>query len=131
MGFETTEFIEAITNKVSQITSCYYEQAPTQDSVFPYVVLSGIHVSPLESAESGDLVSFYLDVWTDEKAGENATVQLEELCDTLRSRLQGETICSDGIFAGHICFENRGEIDDNEFDIAHRRITMTARIFYI
>lgn len=130
MRFSTTEFIKAMTEKVSSAAPCYYEEAPSQENKFPYVVLSDLRVSSLENAESGDLVSFYLNVWTDRKA-ENANVQLENLCDGLRNSLQGAVISSEGVFSGHICFENQGALGDYDSDIDHRRIMMTARIFYI
>lgn len=107
----------------------YYEEAPSKDVVFPYAVLNVVNIIDLAA---GDLASFYLDIWVDEK-DENqptATEQLEELCDTLRNELTGAVIAVSGIFASHIGFDNQNAIADSEYDISHRRLAMSARIFY-
>ncbi len=104
----------------------YYEEAPSKDVVFPYAVLNGVNIIDLAA---GDLVSFYLDIWVDEKKP-TATEELEALCDTLRNELTNEVIVESGIFAAHIGFDNQNSVADNEFDIAHRKLSMSARVFY-
>jgi len=88
--------------------------------------VSGINVIDLSA---GDLTSFHLDVWTDEKEI-NATEVLENTCDKLRSVLHNATLNIDGVFVSHIGFENQNSIVESEFDIAHRRLSFAARIFY-
>lgn len=125
MAYNTTAFVKAMRERVNKILPCYYEEAPTKGH-FPYAVLNGINIIDLAS---GDLVSFYLDIWVDEKKPE-ATVELEGLCDRLRNELYNEVIAENGVFAAHIGFDNQNAIADSEFDIAHRRLSMSARIFY-
>ena len=125
MAYNTSAFIKALRARVNKILPCYYEEAPTK-GYFPYAVLNGVHIVNLES---GDLASFYLDIWMDEK-NPVATETLESACDALRSSLHNEVISLRGVFAAHIGFENQSIIADNEFDIAHRRLSMSARIFY-
>lgn len=122
----TTAFIKAMRKRVNDILPTYYEEAPTQQVSFPYAVLNGINIIDLAA---GDLASFYLDVWTDEKQL-NATEELEKICDLLRNELTNETIAEKGVFAAHIGFENQNIVADSEFDLCHRRISMSARIFY-
>lgn len=125
MAYNTKAFIKAMNERVNQILPNYYEEAPT-DADFPYSVLNGINIIDLGD---GDLVSFYLDIWVDERK-ENATEKLEELCDTLRNELTGAVIAETGVFYGHIGFDNQNSIADNEFDLSHRKLSMSARIFY-
>lgn len=122
----TKAFIIAMSERVNRILPTTYEEAPTKGT-FPYAVLSGVNIIDLAS---GDLTSFYLDVWTDEKLP-TATEQLEELCDTLRNELTNETVSVAGVFAAHIGFENQNSIADTEYDITHRRLSLSARIFYL
>ena len=124
--YNTKAFIKALRERVGRILTTYYEEAPTQGAAFPYAVLNGINIIDLAA---GDLTSFYLDIWVDEKA-ENATEILETLCDTLRNELTDEVIAERGVFAAHIGFDNQNDIAESEYDIDHRRLAMSARIFY-
>ena len=126
MAANTTEFIKAMRQRVNEILPTYYEEAPSRDVVFPYAVLNGVNIIDLAA---GDLASFYLDIWVDEKQ-QTATEQLEGLCDTLRNELTGAVIAVSGVFASHIGFDNQNAIADSEYDISHRRLAMSARIFY-
>lgn len=126
MAVNTTAFIRALRQRVNEILPTYYEEAPSSGAPFPYAVLSGVNIIDLAA---GDLASFYLDIWVDEKQV-NATEQLEELCDTLRNELTGAVIAESGVFASHIGFDNQNAIAESEYDISHRRLAMSARIFY-
>lgn len=125
MTWNTTAFLAALTERVNGILPCYYEEASTGGS-FPYAVVNGIKVTDLGE---GDLVSFYIDLWGDEKDPET-TVKLEELCDRLRNELAGCVLADPGVFACHLGFESQSAMTDGEFDIAHRRLSMSARSFY-
>lgn len=122
----TTAFIKALRLRVNEIIPTYYEEAPSKAASFPYAVISGINIIDLAA---GDLASFYIDIWVDEKKP-NATEELEEFCDKLRNELTGAVISVNGIFASHIGFDNQNAIAESEYDIAHRRLAMSARIFY-
>ncbi|MBR5235756.1 MAG: hypothetical protein IKW06_00050 [Clostridia bacterium] len=124
MKVNTEAFIKALTERVNSILPTTYDEAPTK-TAFPYAVVSGINIIDLES---GDLASFYIDVWADEKKPE-ATVELERACDNLRNGLYNAIIAAPGLY-GHIGFDNQNTVADSEFDIAHRRLSMSARLFY-
>lgn len=124
--YDTTAFIKALRERVNEVLPTYYSEAPSEDVTFPYAVISGINIIDLAA---GDLVSFYIDIWTDEKLP-GSGAELERLCDKLRNELTDEVIAVKGVFAGHIGFDNRNTIDENEFDISHRRLSMSARVFY-
>lgn len=126
MAANTTALIKALRERVNKILTTYYEEAPSKDAVFPYAVINGVNIIDLAA---GDLASFYLCIWVDEKQP-NATEQLESLCDTLRNELTGAVIAESGVFAAHIGFDNQNAIADSEYDIAHRRLSMSARTFY-
>lgn len=125
MQVNTSAFIEALTTKVNTILPTTYEEAPTKVVAFPYAVVSGINIIDLES---GDLVSFYIDIWADEKKPD-ASVKLEQACGRLRNELYNAIIAAPSVY-GHIGFDNQNTAADSEFDIAHRRLSMSARIFY-
>lgn len=124
--YHTKDFIIALREWVSKVLTTYYEEAPSKNASFPYAVLNGINIIDLAA---GDLASFYLDIWVDEKKP-TATEELEALCDTLRNELTNEVIAVRGVFAAHIGFDNQNAIADTEYDIAHRRLALSARIFY-
>ena len=128
MAFNTAAFISALTNRVNTILPTFYEEAPTreQKSGYPFAVINGLNITDLDTGDQG---YFYIDVWVDEKKP-NATEELESLCDTLRNELTHEVIYVRGVFASHIGFENQNGIPDNEYDIAHRRLSLSARTFY-
>lgn len=124
--YNTKAFIKALRERVNIVLPTYYEEAPSKNAEFPYAVLNGINIIDLAA---GDLASFYLDIWVDEKKP-TATEELEALCDTLRNELTNEVIAERGVFAAHIGFDNQNAVADSEFDIAHRKLSMSARIFY-
>lgn len=124
--YHTKDFIAALRERVSKVLTTYYEEAPSKNASFPYAVLNGINIIDLAA---GDLASFYLDIWVDEKKP-TATEELEALCDKLRNELTNEVIAVRGVFAAHIGFDNQNAIADTEYDIAHRRLALSARIFY-
>lgn len=124
--YNTKAFIKALRERVNKVLPTYYEEAPSKNAEFPYAVLNGINIIDLAA---GDLASFYLDIWVDEKKP-TATEELEALCDTLRNELTNEVITERGVFAAHIGFDNQNAVADSEFDIAHRKLSMSARIFY-
>ena len=123
----TKAVISALTDRVNKILPTYYEEAPSKDAEYPYAVINGINIITLE--ESGDLASFYIDLWGDEKAP-GTTEALEELCDTLRNKLEGGVIYVAGHFGLHIGFDNQNSLTDSEYDLAHRKLSLSARIFY-
>lgn len=123
----TKAVISAITARVNEILPTTYEKGRTQNVVYPYAVVNGVNIITLE--ESGDLTSFYIDLWGDEKDN-STTDQLEELCDVLRNELEGEVIYVAGQFGLHIGFDNQNSLIDSEYDLAHRKLSLSARIFY-
>ncbi len=124
----TKAVISALMDRVNKILPAYYEEAPSKAAEYPYAVINGINIITLE--ESGDLTSFYIDLWGDEKAP-GTTEALEGLCDTLRNELEGEVICAADTFGAHIGFENQNSLIDGEYDLAHRKLSLSARIFYL
>lgn len=119
------ELVEYL-NTVKDGFKVYYDRAP-KDKKFPYGVVSGITASELEE---GDLTSFDLDLWTDDKKP-SATEEIESLCDLCRNALTNKVISSAGVFGSHIGYEGRDTSDDREDDLSHRRLFYAARIFYI
>lgn len=124
----TKAFISALTERVNRIVTTYYEEAPSRGTEYPYAVINGINIITLE--ESGDMTSFYIDVWGDKK-DPDTTEKLETLCDTMRNELEGEVVCVADTFGAHIGFENQNSLIDGEYDLAHRKLSLSARIFYL
>lgn len=126
MTSNTTEFIRKLTTIIDSVATCYYEESPVS-AAFPYCVAGSVHISDMES---GDLLAFDVDVWTDEKKPD-ATVELEGICDRLRNRMSNAVLTQDGVFSAHIGFEAQSAVNESEFDLCHRRLSFSARIFYI
>lgn len=120
MKVNTEAFITALTERVNTILPTTYEEAPIKNAPPLFAVVSGINII--------DLASFYIDVWADEKAAD-ATIKLERACDSLRNGLYNAIIAAPGLY-GHIGFDNQNTVADSEFDIAHRRLALSARLFY-
>ena len=118
MKVNTEAFITALTERVNTILPTTYEEAPIKNAPPLFAVVSGINIIDLES---GDLASFYIDVWADEKAAD-ATIKLER-------GFYNAFIAAPGLY-GHIGFDNQNTVADSEFDIAHRRLALSARLFY-
>ena len=121
----TTDFIAALRSKIDALLPCYYEEAATEGKL-PFAVLGSVRVTDLED---GERAAFSLDVWADEKQ-QDATVTLERIVDRLRDELTNAVLYVPGVFGCHIGFEDQSGVSEKEFDLAHRRLSLTARIFY-
>ncbi len=125
-----TAFIESITARLNEITECYFEDAPTNVK-FPYAVIGREIITDLESAESGDMITFDIDVYADEKKP-GATVELLELCDNMQNSFSCDNILKkDGVFAAHLAIESQSAANESEADLCHKRMPFAARIFFI
>ena len=120
-----TEFIGKLTEVTDAFIPTTYEEAPTSGS-FPFAVISGVNIIDLSE---GDMLSFNIDIYADETKPE-ASTDLENLCDTLRNNLDGLVVYVPGAFGAHIAFESQSSITEAEHDLMHRRLSMSARIFY-
>ena len=125
----TSDFIAALVSDINDAREnfeCYYDRAK-KDAPYPHSVVGDINVTSLDE---GYLVSFDLDLWTDDKLP-TATEDLEQLCDDLQNYLDHRIISREGEFYGHIGYEGRDTSDDRDTDISHRRMYFAARVFYI
>lgn len=125
-NYNVSAFIESIVEVVNSVLVCFYDRAPDTES-YPFAVLSGVTASDLAA---GDLIMFDIDIWHDDKQSD-ATAAVEGYCDALRRELHNRIISREGVFAGHIGYENRDTSDDKETDLIHRRLSFSARIFYL
>jgi len=124
----TSALIEALIERLNAVRTgfaVYYDRAP-DSAKFPYAVMSGLNATDLAA---GDLTSFDVDIWTDDKLP-TAAEDIEALCDEVRNALHNSIIAKSGIFAGHIGYENRDTADDQDADVSHRRLFFAARVFY-
>lgn len=121
----TSAFIEALRKRVERIMPAYYDEAPTT-ARFPYAVINNLRIN---DGDGCDIVPFYIDLWADERSPKS-TEELEAYCDKLRNELTNEVISCEYVFASHIGFDNQNYQTESEFDIAHRRLNFSARIFY-
>lgn len=119
-----SKFIEELNNYINTFTTCYYEEAPTSGT-FPYCVLIPPSTTDLMS---GDLLMFDLEIYANELT---KTEKIENLCDTIRNNLNDYILNSENNFNSHISFEGYYNQRDNEQDLLARRMTFSARVFYI
>lgn len=125
------KFIEVLTAKINEILPTTYESAPVE-SAYCYAVVSGLYIQ--NPSEHEDAATFYIELFANETAppDESSTTEtLEAYCDAVRTTLQNEIIYSAGVFYAHIGFEGRATSAESEHDLNHRRLTFSAKIFYI
>lgn len=126
MPVRTKMLFIKITETFNKILPAFYEDAlPTAPL---YCVINNPVVSSI-SDQGGDLVAFYVDIYSDDKIC-NSAEQLEEICESLRNELDKSIITDSGNFGGHLNFEKQFSTQESEFDINHRRQEWTARVFY-
>lgn len=126
MAVNTAAFLEALRARINTILPTYYEEAPSRATQFPYAVITNPKITDLAQ---GDQMFFYIELWGDEKAADT-TERLEAYCDELRNELTGAVLFEPGVFGAHLGFEAQNPIPDGEYDLTHRRLSMSARIFY-
>ena len=124
MTDNTSALIERLTNTVNDLIPCTYEEAPA-NKAFSYVILNGINGYDIGA---GDGVAFVLEFYTGEQLGQSE--ELDKTIDKVRETLDGMCIRVNGTFATHIGFNSRSGMNENSFDLCHRRLNFTARTFF-
>jgi len=125
MTDQTSALIKRLTNKVNDLTSCYYEEAP-EGARFPYTILTSINGYDIGA---GDGVSFMLEFYTGEQEGQSEKLDMQ--IDEIRTALDGACISEEGVFAAHIGFNSRSGMEKRSHDLCRRRLSFTARTFFI
>jgi hypothetical protein len=125
MTDKTTKAIERLLAIFNEHIPCYYEEAP-EGAGFPYAVMTGVNAYGIGA---GDAIAFYLEFYTGEGAGK--TMALDETIDAIRSACDGRPVMQGGDFGAHISFESRSGMNENSYDLCHRRLSLTARTFFI
>ena len=106
---------------------CYYDKAPAA-AAFPYSVIKNVHISPLND---GDIINFSLEIHTDDTLA-GAAEELERICDAYRNAADGALLSDKTTFYGHINFNSQDDgALDAEYDLAHRTMSFSLRLFYI
>ena len=118
------KFIEELIKYINTFTTCYYEQAPTSGT-FPYSVLIPPNTTSLDS---GNLTMLDIEIYASEQVG---TEQVEALCDLIKNKLDNYLLNSANNFSCHINFEGYYNMRENEQDLMARRLTFSARVFYL
>lgn len=105
---------------------CYYEKAP-KNAAFPYIVVKGLHTSPLNA---GDVITFTVELYTEETAA-GASDEMEALRDKVRNAADGALLTDNENFYGHINFDSSDDGSlDAEYDLAHRQMFFSLRLLY-
>jgi len=116
----TKTFLEQLMKKINTIMTVYYEEAPKSAS-FPFGVVPTLSITPLDY---GYQCLFDIEIYINELS----LIDVETLCDNLRSNLDGYHFKNKDI-GFHIGFENQYLTKENEQDLSMRRISFIARIF--
>lgn len=126
MSVHSKMLFKTISEIFNEIVPAYFEDADAPN-VLPYCVINN-PVRTSISDQDGELIAFYVDIFGDDRE-ENSEIELIDICDSLRNRLDKAIISSDGL-GGHLNFEKDLPIQESDFDINHRRQEWTARVFY-
>ncbi len=111
-------------NKLSPVP-CFLDRAPSKEP-FPYAVVCRMSITTLDE---GHLATFDLEIHTDETL-EGAAAKLEDLCDLFRSRIEQMLITDGETFSAHANYESERAAGEAEFDLTHRTLAFTLRIFH-
>lgn len=118
--------LSAAFNGYNTLVSCYYDKAPAAAG-FPYSVIKNVHISPLND---GDIINFNLEIHTDDTRADSAE-ELEQICDVYRNAADGALLSDKLTFYGHINFNSQDDgALDAEYDLAHRTMSFSLRLFY-
>ena len=128
---DASAFVSAITNRINDnVCTCYFEEAPKK-ARFIYAVISGELINDLEAAESGKMITFDVDIYADEKEP-TATTELLATCDKLQNDIALNNLLSnENVFYAHLGIESQSGRNESEADLYHKRVSMSARIFFI
>lgn len=111
-------------NEIAPV-ACFLNRAPSNEP-FPYAVVCRMSITTLDE---GHLATFDLEIHTDETLEDSAET-LEDLCDTFRSRVEQMIITDGQTFSAHANYESEREAGEAEFDLMHRTLSFTLRIFH-
>jgi hypothetical protein len=125
MTDKTSLIIQRLTKVFNEYIPCFYEEAP-EGASFAYAILTGLNAYDIGA---GDGIAFYLEFYTGE--GEGNSLELDKTIDKMRSKFDGKAITQGGDFGAHIVFESRSGMNENSYDLCHRRLSLTARTFFI
>ena len=116
-------FTKALMDKLKALTTIYFEKADS-GVVLPYAVIQSITFSGNVTYEVATIeIAVY------QKDG--ATLSVETISKAIKDGLHGTQLRVSGQFSSHIYFETSDNLRDPDSDIISRRMTFTARIFYI
>jgi hypothetical protein len=118
-------YLQELNKHINTLTTSYYEKAPSLNASFPYCTLIPPSTSDLAY---GDLLLFDIEVYADESV---TTEEIEDLCDSLRNNLNDYILNSESNFGSHISFEGYTYQRETEQDLLARRLSFSARVFYL
>lgn len=121
--------LEIVADEFNKILPSYYQIAPQDGELSSYCVISNANFSTIADSSAGDLIFFAADIYANEML-ENASEELEELCEQLRNTFDGATIYKANELGGHLGFESQYPVQESDTDINHRRQEWAARVFY-
>ena len=104
-------------------TTCFFEEAD-DDAQLPYAVVQSTSLRNYENSEDAVVeIAIY------QKDGPTLTV--ESISETLKTALHRKILSTAGKFSAHLYFESSDNLRDPDSDIISRRLTFTARVFYL
>jgi hypothetical protein len=119
----TSDFIKTLMTSINTVTTCYFEEADSK-ATLPYAVVQSTSIRSFENQEDAVIeVAIY------QKDG--ASLIVETISETLKGLLNKKILTESGKFTSHMYFESSDNLRDPDSDIISRRMTFTARIFYL
>ena len=119
----TSDFTKALMTALNTVTTCYFEEADAS-ATLPYAVVQSTSIRNFESQEDAVIeIAIY------QKDG--ASLVVETISETIKTLLHKKLLSVTDKFASHIYFDSSDNLRDPDSDIISRRMTFTARIFYI
>lgn len=119
----TSDFIKAVMTKMNLIVTTYFEEAPS-DASMPYAILQSASIRDDSGYEPVLLdIALY--------QADTATLDVETMTDNIKAGLHQSIIALAGKFSAHLYFESSDNVRDTDTDLITRRLTFSARVFYL
>lgn len=119
----SSEFVKALQTKLNTIVTTYFEEAPP-DANLPFAIFQN---ASLRSDDNSETV--VVDIAIFQKDG--PTLDVETIMTNIKSGIDRQSLSVAGKFSSYIYFESSDNVRDPDTDLISRRMTFTARIFYL
>lgn len=119
----TKDFVQALMTKLNTIVTTYFEEAHPS-AIMPYAILQNASIRGDDNSET-----VLLDIAIYQEDG--ATLEVETISSNIKNGLDRQSLSTTGKFSSYLYFESSDNVRDADTDIISRRMTFSAKVFYL